>query len=194
MLAIGPIASKQRLLCPWQSWISISGMTDIRDYTKECKDPRKFSDVYNIDIKRHSLCQLSSGKIVEIHSEPFLDFTSSRRGTWKSIQGTYSTEKCTLVACGCSFYSRTRFNYSDYISKCMLIPHFECPLAHSKCSNVNNLSNISSAKAFKIYQQLHLTKTSLSRKTFNDVSWIPLKVRSYPHWIFVITIDYLSLK
>ena len=36
---------------------------------------RKFSVFYNIDIKRHSLCQLSSGKIVEIHSEPFLEFT-----------------------------------------------------------------------------------------------------------------------
>ena len=50
------------------------------DYTKEFEDPRKFSDFYNIDIKWHSLCQLSSGKIVEIHSEPFLDFT--KLSTW----------------------------------------------------------------------------------------------------------------
>ena len=34
----------------------------------------------NIEIKRYSLCQLSSGKIVEIHSEPFLNFT--KLSTW----------------------------------------------------------------------------------------------------------------
>ena len=55
-------------------------MTDIGNYTKECEDPRKFSDFYNIDIKRHSLCQRSSGKIVEIHSELFFDFT--KLSTW----------------------------------------------------------------------------------------------------------------
>ena len=153
MLAIGPVASKQRHPCPWQSWIPISGITDIGDYTKECEDPRKFSDFYNIDIKRYSLCQRSSGKIVEIHCEPSSISRSSWHGTGKSIQETYSLRKCTLLACGCSFYSRTRFNYSEYISKCMLIPNFECPLAHSKCNNVKNLSSISSAKAFKVYQQ-----------------------------------------
>ena len=155
MLAIGPVASKQRHPCPWQSWIPTSSMTDIGNYyTKECEDPRKFNDFYNIDVKRHSLCQRSSGKIVEIHSEPFFDFT--KLSTW------YKKEHPKNV--------------------------FYCKMHTAR------LSSISSAKACKVYQQKHLTKTSMLRITFNDVGWIPLKVRSYPHWIFVITIDYLTLK
>ena len=152
MLAIGPLASKQRLPCPWQSWTPISGMTDIGDYTKECEDPRKFSDFYNIEIKRHSSSfrRVRSWKFI---LNPSSISRSSRQGTGKNIQETNSTGKCILLACGCSFYSRTRFSYSDHMSKCMLIPNCKCPLAHSKCNNVNNLPNISSARALKIYQQ-----------------------------------------
>ena len=109
-------------------------------------------------IRRHSLCQLSSGRIVKIHSEPSLDFT--KLSTWyrKEHPRNVFYWKMQLLTCGCSFYSWTRFNYSDYVQKCMLIPHFECPLAHSKCNNVNNLFSISSAKAFRVHQQKHLTK------------------------------------
>ena len=179
MLAISPVASKQRHPCPWQSWIPTSGMTDIGNYyTKEFEDPRKFSDFYNIDVKRHSLCQRSSGKIVEIHSEPFFDFT--KLSTWYKKE--HPKKRILLKNARCS------------LVVAVFITNFECPLTHSKCNNVSNLSSISSAKALKVYQQKHLTKTSLLRITFNDVGWTPLKVRSYPHWIFVITIDYLTLK
>ena len=103
------------------------GMTDIGDKRNECEDARKFSEFHNIDVKRHSLCQHLLGKFFP---NPASTLRSSQHGTGKSIQKVYSTGKCTLLACGCSFYSRTQFKLLAYISKCRLIPNFKCPLAH----------------------------------------------------------------
>ena len=86
MFPIGPTASKQRLPCPWKSWILISGMKDIGDYTKECEDPRKFGDIHYASFRR-----VGSWKF--ILNPPSIS-RSSRHGTGKSIQETYSTGKC----------------------------------------------------------------------------------------------------
>ena len=64
----------------WQCWPSAQLLQNSASHAPDNRESRylawRVSEVIqnNIDIKRYSLCQRSSGKIVEIHSEPFPQF------------------------------------------------------------------------------------------------------------------------
>ena len=70
----------------WQCWPSAQLLQNSASHAPDNRESRyRAWRVWgviqsNIDIKRYSLCQRSSGKIVEIHSEPFLNFT--KLSTW----------------------------------------------------------------------------------------------------------------